>query len=68
VLAGLIAGAEKLDHGVLEEFMRLRHERVRMVVDTSVQICRSLTDPAAGIDTFALIGRTMQQLAEGAPA
>jgi 2-polyprenyl-6-methoxyphenol hydroxylase-like FAD-dependent oxidoreductase len=68
VLARLIAGAEKLDHGVLEEFMRLRHERVRMVVDTSVQICRSLIDPDAAINTFALLGQTMQKLAEGAPA
>jgi 2-polyprenyl-6-methoxyphenol hydroxylase-like FAD-dependent oxidoreductase len=68
VLARLVAGAEKLDEGVLEEFMRLRYERVRLVVETSVEICRALLDPGAGIDTFALMGRTMHTLAAGTPA
>jgi 2-polyprenyl-6-methoxyphenol hydroxylase-like FAD-dependent oxidoreductase len=67
-LARLIAAADKLDQGVLEEFMRLRFDRVRLVVETSVQICRALLDPGSGINTFALMGQTMQTLAEGAPA
>jgi 2-polyprenyl-6-methoxyphenol hydroxylase-like FAD-dependent oxidoreductase len=67
-LARLVAGAEKLDQSVLEEFMRLRFDRVRLVVETSVQICRALVDPDSGIDTFALMGQTMHALAAGNPA
>src|SRR5262249_30098653 len=67
-LARLVSSARTLDQAVLAEFMRRRFDRVRLVVETSVQICRALLDPDSGINTFALMGQTMQKLAEGAPA
>ncbi|WP_214404370.1 FAD-dependent monooxygenase [Pseudonocardia lacus] len=68
VLARLVSSAAQVDAGVLAEFMRLRFDRVRLVVETSVQICRALLDPDSGINTFALMGQTMQTLAAGDPA
>jgi 2-polyprenyl-6-methoxyphenol hydroxylase-like FAD-dependent oxidoreductase len=63
VLAELLAAHDVWDDAVLTEYRTRRYERVRTVVDASVQLGQWLLDGVRDADVPGLMGRTMAVLA-----
>lgn len=66
VLAELLLTGDRLDESLWRAFTERRFERVRTVVESSLQIVRWLTDGAADADVPGLMARLNQMLAEPA--
>ncbi|MEU5882115.1 FAD-dependent oxidoreductase [Spirillospora sp. NPDC047279] len=64
VLAELLLAADHLDQGLFDTFMDRRHDRVRTVVESSLQLARWLLDDVRDADVPGLMGRVAAMVSE----
>ncbi|WP_043619156.1 FAD-dependent monooxygenase [Nonomuraea candida] len=64
VLAELLLAADRLDQDLFDAFMDRRHDRVKAVVEASVQLARRQLDGARDADVPGLMGRVAAMVSE----
>ncbi|NRQ38925.1 2-polyprenyl-6-methoxyphenol hydroxylase [Nonomuraea sp. NN258] len=64
VLAELLLGADRLDQELFDTFMDRRHDRVKAVVEASVQLARWQLDGVRDADVPGLMGRIATMVSE----